>query len=387
VTPQKETPVKQQRPEPQIEARLEILEDDDNPVRGTVKLTAAEIAEREAEKAGLAFELKSRIAARDSVLGNVQGDEDIEHLDPRARRAGSRREPAVIAEPSVPQPAITLPSSRAVETATEAVEQANAELAAMEEERRAVERDWAAKQRAEEDAHQAKLNELRTKRNAAEAEVKKQRLAHAAVELKAQIEAAERERALDRRRQAAALEEKNAQLTARVKPVVDRAKATYAALQEIEREHGAHLQQLASVSWDQTPSTWPGAVRAAYNNEIHDPAIKFRHELHLMVTGLASNIHNAIALLSRGWSADASFPQQVNEAIRLLSYSDEYVRVAEDGLADLHRRLEDIFERANFNPRTTPDVVEIMPRPLRDAAMAEAHARMAERGQQTRAER
>lgn len=278
-------------------------------------------------------------------------------------------------------------TSRTLEAATEAVEEAESELAALEQERKQLEHGRADAQRAEEEEHQIRRAEIRRKITLAEAEAKKQRMAHTAAALNAAVEAAEVERLRDDQRKNADVAEKTRQLAARVQPVIDRARATYTALKRIDREHGAHLQNLTSVRWDQTPSTWPGPVRAAWNNEIHDPAIKFRHELHLMIVGLESNLRDAVALLARGWSGDPSFPSQVNEVIRLLSYSDGYVESAEWGLADLHRRLADILERAGFDPRATPDVIEVMPHGLREVAMAETRARMAESGQQTRAER
>lgn len=362
---------KQERPEPQLEATLEILDDDDNPVRGTLKLTPEQIADREAEKAGLAAEVRSRIAARDNgVLGGVPEGEDIVHLDPRARRAGARRIEEQQATAHT-EPTSARPASRALEAANAAVEEANAELAALEEKRRQLDRQRAETQRAEEEAHQAKRSELQRQIVAAEAEAKRQRLAQAAASLAAQVRAAEIEAERDSRRRAADVDEKNAQLTARVMPVLDRARATFAALQKIKQTHGASLDTAASMEYH-----W----RAPWNNDNRDLATTLRNNLNHMLAGLEQNISNAQGLLSRGWSADPSFPQNVNEVVRLLSYSDEYVRDVEESLARLHDVLVESYGKA------TPNVPAARPLGLRDAAMADVHQRMVERGQQTRAE-
>jgi hypothetical protein len=372
---------------PEIHATLTLISDaeDTSLNRPQVKLSPEEVARLNEEKADLARDLARKRAGRDSgVVANIDAAEDIEHLgNPRARRAGARRN--IEAQPAQPQP--TPPTASELNSANAAVEAAEDELRQLELQRKKLERERAEQKRLEEQEHEARRAAMRQRINDAEAVARQARQAHAAAQLASQVEAAELEAARVEAQRRSDVAQKNQRLRERVQPVLDRAVATYRKLKALENEHRPTLDKLAAMSWDKTPATWPGGTRVAWHAEVNDVAIKRRHELHLMLVGLGQNINSARSLLASGWSPDPGFPAETNEAIRLLSYSDDYVRVVEEGLADLHRRLQDIFDRASFDPRAVPDaIVNIVPADLRASAMAEARQRAAEAGQQQRAE-
>jgi hypothetical protein len=303
-----------QKKEPvEIIAKLEVLDDvqADDVERHEV-LTPEETARRQAEKAQLLASLRGAIPDR----------------------------PVPDAPPSVGEEPVIIETSPALVAATAAVESADADILALEQEQKALDREHAEAKKVTEAAHKAKLDELRQRRNTAEAEAKRQRHLQAGVELAARVRVQEAEAVRERERQQASADEQKAALAARVQPLLGRAKAMQVELTALNQRYRPMLEKLVRLTWQDTPSAWPNELRVEWNNVIPSAAESLLRALSLQscMTWIPAGEKIVDGIVTDG--------QQIEETVHYLGYlNGDLIRVIREQIADLNARLASIHER------------------------------------------
>jgi hypothetical protein len=338
--------VKKNNYTPQITARLEILPDDVEDVshnRATVKLTPKELRQREEEKQDLARELEQKRANRDSVVGNV--DDDIEHLDPRARRAGALRNEDQL-EPAQPT---TAPTSDELEAANAAVAEADEELAAADRALTAESRQQENENARRDAEHKARLDGLRTKRAAAEREAQRLRGEQERAALADRIESARRYNQQQKAAEKAGIDQRNEIHRRRVGPILEAVKHGVRELRGMLRDHERSLATLASMNHTDMPQSWNAETRIAFNRVVGD-AQKLRQELHRAADGYTEKIPQLQNLLARGWTPAADHEATVSSMTRYLEAEN-----VEGVLDDFRHQIARISSRlAEFDLTPTP---------------------------------
>jgi hypothetical protein len=224
--------------------------------------------------------------------------------------------------------------------ATAAVESADAEITALEQEQKALDRERAEALKVEQAAHQAKLDALNQKRATAEAEARRLRQVQAGVELAARVRVQEAEAVREREREQASADEERAARAARVQPLLDQAVAVRAELTALNQRYRPMLETLVRLTWQDTPSAWPNALRVEYNNTIPSAAENLLRALSLQscTTWIPAGEKIVDGIVTDG--------QQIAETIHYLGYlNSDLLRGIREQIADLNERLASLHER------------------------------------------
>jgi hypothetical protein len=372
-----------------IEARLELIEDpNDNPNRGTVPMTPEQRAAAERERADIVARMKAdapvgdggpkarRLGKRSEMpadVGDYEPPVDVAPADMSVEddlkqfrtapvvmsadeiEAEEKIKAAMLSElrqkatteraPAETEPVLETVPSQALLDANDAVAQADQELADLEAHEKAL-AAWHAESRAKEAVeHKQKLDALKAKRDAAEAEAKRLKTIQAGAELSARRQAVENAATLERRREKSAQDEKNAALVARMKPTIDLANATLVELRQIQRDHIEDLNALAEMSWRSTPSTWPLDLRKRFEREIVHVAARLHRELSNNVVSYTKLAVEAEKLMKGGWQNDGGFNARVNQMVHDLHYCNaDQAPYFRNAIANLNDSLSKIEE-------------------------------------------
>jgi hypothetical protein len=328
------------QPEPQIEVKLELIDDaeDVSHNRKTVKLTPAEIAERQEEKETLAAELERKRANRDSgVIGAVS--EDIEHLgNPRAIRAGARR----VEEQIEPAPQSAAPTSEELDAATAAVAQADTELAALDAALRRERQQQEEENQRREAEHQAVLASIRSKRAAAERETVRLREEQERAALADRIAQAQR---YSREQEAAErhnTDQRNETHRQRVEPVLRAVRQAHRELRGLLRDHAQSLAVLSRMTHNEMPAAWGAETQIAWNRLAGD-AQKLNQDLHHAADSYGFKVPMLEQLVRAGWNASREYESNLAEAIRYCDAAnvEGVVQELRDRIARVSARLNE----------------------------------------------
>jgi hypothetical protein len=323
---------------PQIEARLELLPDDDEQVvRRQEKLTPREIADRQAEQAGIvAAKRAERAAVRDVGVAGAVNDEEIEHLEPRARRAGSRR---VAEQEPEPTPAPTPKALKDAEEDVRRIDQRLAEIDKALSAARKAQREAAARQEAE---HRSQLDAIRAEKAAAEAEANRLHAEAERAQLAARIADAQAYRQAQRDEEARTVAERNLAHHRRVAPVLESVKRASAALRVLVKDHGPSLLALSQLDHRQLPASWNAETQIAFNRCAAD-AFALYGELTKAASGYSENVPRLQQLLASGWSSSRDYEMNLANAIRYLDTENtsSIVQSFQQDIARISSRLSE----------------------------------------------
>jgi hypothetical protein len=304
--------MKRNRYEPILEAKLELIDDDDRVVRRQEPLTPEQIKDREAEKQGLLSAKRAeRAAVRDVGVAGAVADDEIEHLDPRAKKAGARR---LVEQDEQPAPA---PTPRALEEAEAEVRRIDARLAEIEAQLK-VARKAQADERARRDAEEkAKIDALRAEKAAAEAESNRLHAEAERAQLAARIADAQAYKQQQRDEEARTVAERNLAHHRRVAPVLEAVKRASAALRVLVKDHGPSLLALSQIDHRQMPASWNAESQIAFNRVAAD-ALTLYGELTKAASGYGENVPRLQQVLASGWSSSRDYEMHVANAVRYL---------------------------------------------------------------------
>lgn len=389
------------KPEVQLEARLEILDDvdDDRVERGVVELTADEKAALEAEKASLLGQVRSSAraarAAADAtptakrsgsepVLGDVQlpADDGEYHEHPRARRAGEPRAGIDFedvgaqhgAQPAPDGAPTEIPSSPELEAAEAAVAEAATELAALEQELKAERKAQAEETKRKEQEHKARLDALNAKKQAAENEATRLNQEREAAALSLRVQATQAHRERQRAADAEDIAARTTRLVERVQPSLDALRAAYEELATLLRTHKLSLQTLRNIDTrsEDLPLSWNNDTRAEFNRAVTAPAGRILRELEGVVNGYGGvKIPELERIIAAGWQNRSDFELTVNTALQYVDPQNVggVVKSMRENIALLSERLSEYeLAAAPIIERVRPALPPVVPPTAADLA-------------------
>jgi hypothetical protein len=279
--------------------------DDTNPDRRQIELSPEEIAALEAEREQLVAQIRSSRPVESDVEIEVPAEGDIE-----------------------------IPSSPELEAAAAVVAGVDAEIAALETERKAAEKQRAEQIKAEAAAHQAKVDELRRKHDAAEAARQQALQKQASIELKQRAEKARQAATKELERRVAAQSDRNERFRARVQPVIDNCRKELAELDQFAEENMKTLTDLSRQSARTCPATWEPALRMEFQREVSGNAYRLMMDLKRSLDGFPRHLKTLEDFLRDGY--DEAREQEYVQALYEASISRP--GVPGDGITAAFRR-------------------------------------------------
>jgi hypothetical protein len=195
-------------------------------------------------------------------------------------------------------------------------------------------------------------DEFQKRRTALEAERARLREYQALCELAEQTRVAEEREERGARALVTDVDEKNAQLAARLRPAMEKARAAAKDLQEFATQHRPTLVKLAQMSWKNTPASWPQIIRNEFGVEA-GVAQKRLRDLDDSIGSVTRWLRQAEEMLARGWSVTdeghaQAFEQEVNRAIFGLTAIDS-ARYFREELAGMSSRIKSVEYRGEAN--------------------------------------
>jgi hypothetical protein len=318
--------------EPQITARLEVIEDDARSAE-PLPLTPAEIAALEAEKAQLVRELRAS-------------------APPPHRMAGD--------EMPVPEVPITFTPTPEYDAALADIDAADAELRQIEDDERKLEAARAEARTQDEKAHAARRAAMQQKRNDAQAKVDHLERIAAGIRLQTLTDQTMTEVAREQIRQNATAAQKAKELEQRVRPILDAAQRVLSVLASLWKENERSLKMLGTLTYKSAPSTWPGELRIRFEQQIAIPADKVYHEFAAMLKGLQDNVTSAQRLIA-GKRWERGIDDTVTTLLRDLGFATDFERHWRNQILTLQGKLNEIMETGGLNQQDIPDEIFAVP--------------------------